>query len=277
MAGAPPDSPAARIDPNTLDSAWAGVGSLLVHGNVFSAVAIGPRHVLTAAHVTAEPAQVRFQLNAGASPEIIAARAVHRHPGFAAYDAAAPRDDLAVVVLARDLPAGTPIYPLYRRPIRAETVIVMVGYGASGTGDVGASLAGEAAVKRVGRNVIDGVATDARGRQIVFAIDFDGGVAPNRSGGGSLGNALESTYAAGDSGGPSFVCADGWGLHCDGGSWALVGINTFVAGVGTPPVPAGSFGTLGGGMLVPGYAQWIDEILAGPAAAPAGGPAEPLP
>jgi hypothetical protein len=262
MAGAPPDAPAARVDPNTVDSPWAGVGSLLVHGGVFSAAVIGPRHVLTAGHVAGDPAQVRFQLNAGPIPQVFEAQAVHRHPGFAGYDPKAPRDDLAVIVLARELPRSTPIYPLHRRTVRTETVIAMVGYGASGTGDAGATLGGEAGVKRVGYNVIDAVSTDAQGRQLVFVIDFDGGVAPNRSGGGTLGNQLESSFAAGDSGGPSFVCEAGWGLRCEGGRWALVGINTFVAAAGVPPSPAGSFGTIGGGMLVPGYAGWIDEVLA---------------
>src|SRR5512134_1607005 len=44
MAGAPPDSPEAHVDPNTATSPWAGVGSVIVNGNPFSGAVIGPRH-----------------------------------------------------------------------------------------------------------------------------------------------------------------------------------------------------------------------------------------
>ncbi len=50
----PPDSPANRVDPNTPDSRFAGVGSLRVNtatdGFICTATAISPNHVLTAAH-----------------------------------------------------------------------------------------------------------------------------------------------------------------------------------------------------------------------------------
>ena len=263
MAGAPPDSPAVRVDPNTPDSPWAGVGSLLVDGGVYSAVVIGPRHVLTAAHVAGNASHTRFQLNAGESPLVVQAQSVHRHHGFARYDPKQPRDDLAVIVLRDPLPAGTPVYALHRAGIATAnpTPIVMVGYGASGNGDSGPTVSPAANVKRVGRNQIDVVATDGQGLQRVFLFDFDGAGAPNLLGGPSLGNAVEATFAGGDSGGPSFVCEGGQGDGCVGGRWALLGINTFIMNPGDPAPPPSTFGTLGGGMLLPAYADWIDEVL----------------
>lgn len=53
VGGAAPDSPAARVDPNTTTSPWAGVGSVRVNGGVYSGALIGRRYVLTAAHVVA--------------------------------------------------------------------------------------------------------------------------------------------------------------------------------------------------------------------------------
>jgi hypothetical protein len=284
MAGAPPDSPDARVDANRADSPWAGVGSLLVGKGVFSAVAIGPRHVLTAGHVAGDPAGVRFQLNLeGDTPHLIAADAVYRHPGFARYDPKKPRDDLAVVVLSRALPPGTPIYPIHRAPATPHMSIVMVGYGASGNGDSGVTVSGSGSVKRVGRNQIDAVGVDEQGRQLVFLLDFDGGDARNLMGGGSLGNAVESNFAGGDSGSPSFVCEDGNGDRCEGGRWAVIGINSFIASPGDPPPSPSTFGTIGGGMLLPAYAEWIDSILSlshapQPPPAPGDKPAnEPVP
>jgi hypothetical protein len=262
MAGAPPDSADARADPNRSDSPWAGVGSLLVGKGVFSAVAIGPRHVLTAGHVAGDPTDVSFQLNlAGDAPHVIAAESVHRHPGFARYDPKRPRDDLAVIVLAEPLPPGTPVYPIHRSPATPHVTIVMVGYGASGNGDAGVTVSGSPSVKRVGRNQIDAVGVDEQGRQIVFLLDFDGGEARNLMGGETLGNEVESSFAGGDSGSPSFVCEAGNGERCAGGRWALVGINTFIAAPGDPPRKPSTFGTIGGGMLLSAYADWIDSVL----------------
>src|SRR5262245_26260976 len=37
MAGAPPDTPAIRVDPNTTASIWSGVGSLAIKGDTYNA------------------------------------------------------------------------------------------------------------------------------------------------------------------------------------------------------------------------------------------------
>ena len=136
MAGAPPDSPAARVDPNTATSAWAGVGSVVVNGHPFSGVVIGRRHVLTAGHVPGDPPHTKFQLNLGGeAAHVIAVAKVVRHPAFKNFDPQHPRDDLAILVLAEDVPAGVPIYPLHHGDIDPGAVLTFVGYGASGHGD----------------------------------------------------------------------------------------------------------------------------------------------
>jgi hypothetical protein len=264
MAGAPPDSPQARVDPNTADSPWAGVGSLIVNGSPYSGVVIGPLHVLTAAHVVSDPARARFRLNLGGSAAYtIAVRSVHRHPGFKNFDARHPRDDLAVVVLAEPVPKGVPIYPLHHGDITPGAVLTFVGYGASGHGDTGVTIGANPGVKRVGRNNADAFAQDAFGIKRAFVFDFDATGAENALGGQGLGNAQESSFAGGDSGGPSFLCEGGSGEDCAGGRWVVAGINTFVTGPRGQPAKVGVFGSLGGGMVVSAYVDWIEGVLAG--------------
>jgi len=262
MAGAPPDSPAARVDPNTTTSPWAGVGSLIVNGSPFSAVAIGRRHVLTAAHVAGDPANMRFQLNFGAdASHVIPVSHVYKHPGFAGFNPQKPKDDLAVVELGEDLPADVSTYPLHHEDLAPGTEFVMVGYGASGNGDVGVTVGANGAIKRVGRNVADLFGADQTGRKLVFLFDFDGGDAPNLMGGRTLGNDIESTFAVGDSGSPSFVCEHGFGENCWFGHWAVAGINTFVSAPKDSSAKPGTFGTVGGGILVAPYVEWIDHAM----------------
>jgi len=273
MAGASPDSPSARVDPNTTTSPWAGVGSLIVNGGTFSAVAIGPRHVLTAAHVVGDPAHMRFQLNFGTdASHVIPVSHVYKHPGFTGFNAQKPMDDLAVVELSEVLPADVPIYPLHREDLSPGTEFVMVGYGASGTGDVGVTVGANAAVKRVGRNAVDLFGADQTGRKLVFLFDFDGGDGPNLMGGRTLGNDVETTFAVGDSGSPSFVCEHGFWANCWFGHWAVAGINTFVSAPKESSAKPGTFGTVGGGVLVAPYVDWIEHAMSesnGAGAAPA--------
>ena len=262
MAGAPPDSPAAHVDPNTTTSPWAGVGSLIVNGSPFSAVAIGPRHVLTAAHVVGDPAHMRFQLNFGTDEShVIAVSHVYKHPGFTGFNPQKPMDDLAVVELSEAVPANVPIYPLHHGDVSPGTEFVMVGYGASGTGDVGVTIGANAAVKRVGRNAVDLFGADQAGRKLVFLFDFDGGEEPNLMGGRTLGNDVETTFAVGDSGSPSFVCEHGFWANCWFGHWAIVGINTFVSAPKESSAKPGTFGTVGGGVLVAPYVDWIEHTM----------------
>ena len=248
MAGKAPDSPAARIDANS-SSTFASVGSVIVSGAAYSGVAVAPRFVLTASHVAAAPAsQIQFVLNAGAEhTSVIQATSVTLYP-----TAAFPNDDLALIELATPLPAGIPIYPLMRQAIAVGRRIVLVGYGASGNGDVGVTVGGSSTVKRSGENIIDSIATNIDGSartSLFYLFDFDEPTGNGPSGGPTLGNAVETMLAGGDSGSPAFVV--------EGGSYRLVGINTFLAS--SERVPSG-FGARGGGMLLtrPEFLQWVD-------------------
>jgi len=264
----PPDTPEQRIDPNTQESLWAGVGSLTVLRpgtqtlqGVYSAVAIGPSHVLTAAHVVyrRSPDEVRFNLNYGADlTHQIAASEIHAHPDYSGFQrdpaSGVVHDDLAVVKLATPLPFGVPAYRIYPSPIAARAVLTLVGYGAGGDGVRGVTVSGSPSIRRVGKNVIDQVVRDNGGSGAfeVYLFDFDGpDASTNRMGGPTLGNNVEATLAGGDSGSPAFVTGP------RGGAW-LAGINTFVG----PDGPArDKFGGLGGGVLLYSYLRWIESVV----------------
>jgi len=269
LDGAPPDSPANRVDANTTHSPWAGVGSLSVQRGLFrarqgtyTAAAIDVRHVITAAHVVTgrDAADVHFNLNYGADlSHRIGAEAIDIHPDYAGFKpdprSGMVHDDLAIVRLDAALPFGVPLYAIRRSPVRTHTVITLVGYGAGGDGVNGGSASPSSSVKRVGRNVIDAAFRDNGGSDSleVYLFDFDGpDTSTNRLGGTTLGNTVEATVAGGDSGSPAFVPGPQ-------GSWLLIGVNTFVA-----PQSALNqrFGGMGGGVLLYPYAAWVDSVLA---------------
>lgn len=275
MAGAPPDSPTARVDANLATSPWAGVVAVRVDGSAtFSGVAIGRRHVLTAAHVVAglAPDRVRIRLNAGA-PLDLAVASIVVHPGFVGFNTPNLNDDLAIVILAADLPGSVPVYPLARSSPAQGTAFVAVGYGGSGQGDGSGRVGADPAVKRTGRNNADafGLDDDGSGRPELFYFDFDGGGQPNRIGGTGFGNAVETSMSSGDSGSPSFVA--------DTSPPQLFGVNTFLFAFPNGPADPGTFGTGGGGQVVASYATWIDATVAAtsPAAAAEGDGEAPLP
>jgi len=272
----PPDSPANRIDPNTVTSPWGGVGSLSVFKQgtsnllgTYTATAIGSWYVITAAHTVfnVAPADIRFNLNFGSDlSNQIGASAVYIHPDYAGFIrdpvTGVVHDDLAIIRLSAPLPAGVPVYEIQRSLVPAHTVATLVGYGASGDGVNGVTTGGSATVKRVGKNALDLAYRDNGGGSgfEVYVFDFDGPDATsNRIGGTTLGNAIEAALAGGDSGSPAFVPGAA-------GSWRIVGVNTFVG----PEAPANQkFGGYGGGILLYSYAPWIDGVITSPVPEPA--------
>jgi hypothetical protein len=258
MAGVAPDSPAARVDPNTASSPFAGVGSVVVNGDAVSGVVIASQYVLTAAHVASgqSPSSITFMLNlGGTTPWTSSVEAITVYPTFSF-----PYDDLAVLKLANPVPDGVPIYQMYSGTIATGLIIKLVGYGASGNGNAGVTVAGSSSVKRTGENVVDLLTStlDSSGLTSKFFLyDFDGPTGDGPLGGPTLGNSLETLVAVGDSGSPSFVINNG-GLQ-------LFGINTFVSdSPSTAPITY-EFGTVGGGIVAsdPRFASWLQTSTAG--------------
>ena len=252
MAGKAPDSAQARVDANTASSPWASVGSVVVNGSPYSGVAITREHVLTASHVvgSATPDKVQFVLNNGPTPQTFSAAEISVFPS-----ASFPYDDLAIIRLNVALPADLVIYPRIAGAPATGSVLTLVGYGASGNGDIGATVGGQKTVKRSGQNALDRIATsiDTSGRSSLFYLyDFDGPSGQGTFGGATLGNASETMVASGDSGSPAFLTGAG-GIQ-------LAGINTFVAAQSGGSLTY-TFGNLGGGILLsdPRFATWINE------------------
>lgn len=255
----------AGVDPPGADSPWAGVGAVDTGKGHYTGALIGPRHVLTAAHVVkGRPAEdIVFHLNLAEGRSLpLCARAVHVHPGFRGVKPNAGGvwfDDLAVVELAEPAPAGVPVYGLYVEFLLIKSMIAFVGYGRAGDGKRGAHLPGDRHTRRVGYNRIDALVRDSgEERPKAFLFDFDGPdyssnvFKPDQPINASLGPDMEATFAGGDSGAPVFVF--------DQGAWKIAGVAAFVLG---REGGKGLFGSLGGGMLVPAYLDWIRSVISG--------------
>lgn len=252
MGGALPDSAEKRVDADVPTSYWTSAVSVKVNGSIYSGVVVAPSYVLTAAHVTggAQPGTISVQINTHSVPVVAAVSAVTTFPG-----ASFPYDDLALLTLASPVSSDVRIPPILTQALPVHEPLMLVGYGASGHGDVGPLVGGAASVKRLGLNSVDAVqpTVDSSGRTSLFYFfDFDGPTGSGAMGAGTLGNGLEGGLAGGDSGSPAYV-------QIGGQRW-LAGINTFVA-----PAPGSitadfRFGTIGGGMLLsdPRFVSWLN-------------------
>jgi hypothetical protein len=271
MAGAPPDSPAARVDANVGTSPYAGVVAISVGGGTFSGVVIAPQYVLTAGHVAAAGAasSMVVTLHPGANAWTTTVLSATTYPGYSF-----PYDDLAILQLATPVPTSIPVYVMYGGPLQTGLTLLLAGYGESGNGNVGVSVAPSVTVKRTGANSLDALTDtldDSGLTSRFFIYDFDGPTGNGSLGGGTLGNSIETMVAVGDSGGPSFIQV--------GSSLQVLGINTFAASPIANQSPTYVFGEQGGGIVAadPRFASWLQATTRGTMPTAAGEADVPLP
>lgn len=268
------------IDRNSIDSPWAGVVSIGISGGgTYSGALIDAWHVLTAAHVVygnrATPGNIVVNLNAGADlSQSIGVDRVFIHPDYTTGNTAADKlfawhDDVAVLRLSRPAAAGVPVYPLFTGSLRDNRDITLAGYGNGGDG-----IGSGPALKRIGHNRVDDLRKDDEGGNQfeVLLFDFDGPtkasnvIGPAIAANLTLGEHVEAQFAGGDSGGPIFVN--------DNGTWKIAGIAAFNAGTELScdknaegkPINCGNtrFGSIGGGMVVAPYVDWIGSRMLTP-------------
>jgi hypothetical protein len=268
-AGAAPDSPANRVDPDTTTSPFAGVGFIEgtnPQGNAQygTATLIDSTHILTAAHVvdglSTANNNITFILNDGSTVDYTASS----YAIAPNYNPASNNDlgDLAIVTLSTPVP-NAPTYSLDLNPITSGTVVTFVGYGQSGDGVNGYSGSIDPTVKRTGQNAIDGTlfsdgtySPSYITGSPTYLFDFDGPAgSPNYLGGTTLGNDTETTIGNGDSGAPAFI-------QLANGQYQIAAIADFAVSFNSSGVVTGQFGDGGGGAVLSAYSSFLAPYAA---------------
>lgn len=300
VAGAPPDSPANRIDPNLPTSAFTGVVSINIRyfedgqllSFICSGTAIGANHVLSAGHcvdttgngnvidLTVPGQDVRVIVNNdgmfNAATDLITASKVTMHPdyqGFGVCPVGIPgqclNDDLAIIELSQPLPAGTATYGLSGSAPDLGSEFTMVGYGLSGTGILGYTVNPSFFVKRDGANIYDLFDNDDEADfnpfspQEVWYYDFDGTKSgQNRDTFCTLFGVCSAQLANDVE--THLGGGDSGGpsfIRDSNGNYTLVANNTF--GINFrygADATQGDFGDAGGGVLLYSYLEWIHTV-----------------
>jgi hypothetical protein len=220
-------------------------------------------HVITAAHVVCYAGtnqlvtnNVYVTFNLATGNVTIKAKMVTVNPNYTGNGMYTP--DMAIITLSQVAPTGVTGYDIYTGSENSiiGQVFEFYGYGLSGTGNTGATLA--YGTKREGENKYEATANEiyAAWTSNVLVYDFDDGLAANDALGVLLGindlglGNLEANSAEGDSGGPCFI------------NGKLVAIVT--AGVTTSAdvnsTTDSSFGELSFDTCVSTYANWINAV-----------------
>lgn len=235
-------------------SPWAGVGSLNVNGELFTATLIAPGYALTAAHVVAgsNVDNITFQTQGGLT-FASGVNAVFLNPAYTgstsgnAVGDPTIHADLAIVRLDSASPSTLPHYSVFGGALLHQT-LSLVSYGHSAT------------LATTGANKADLVLNSTQGQAESYVFDHDGPtlvtnrIGPNTPANGTLGATVEAGIVQGDSGSAAFVQVNG--------VWQLAGINTFALGFTAEPLVPGAFGTGGGGVVLSSYEPWISSVIA---------------
>jgi len=284
-AGMLPDSPAARIDPNTSASPYSGVVSINIRYDgssyICSGALVGKRSVVSAGHcvdtdgngtlvdINKPGSDVRVIFNSnGTYNAIMTAVKVSMNPDYQGFgncpvgvSGFCVNDDISVITLGEDAPASAKIYKIATNPVFSGERIMLAGYGTTGDGINGFTQGPAFNRKRTGGNYMDFYDGDDEqnfnGRAEVYYADFDGngrdtfcdfaGVCSP-----VLANNVETGIGGGDSGGPSFI-----NMY---GEMMLVANNTFGNSF---LYDDGQFGTYFGGVVLGGYADYLQRATNG--------------
>ncbi|MBR9791986.1 MAG: trypsin-like serine protease [Gammaproteobacteria bacterium] len=300
--------------PFTAAGEFTGVVSIEIirDGGVYicTGSAISPRHIITAAHCIERDDGSIMDLSAGTVSAVfsdggdfvdyIPSSSVVAHPDYLGFGVCAAtegagfsggclNDDIAILTLEEDIPAGVEIYDFYTGDIDSGDLFTMVGHGTTGNGlDGYTAFSSDWTNKRYGFNIPeffdcdDGsvAAPDRSGgysssaacpvafgsEAEVWYADFDGvadginwdyfcivfGVCGDAFGSDTTTGLFEANIGGGDSGGPSFV------YDSTNDKFLLAGNNTF--GINSSPVAYGGYGHIFGGNLYAPYLDWINSI-----------------
>ncbi|SHG42069.1 PEP-CTERM protein-sorting domain-containing protein [Massilia sp. CF038] len=285
-AGALPDSPAGRVDPNVAGSPYSGVVSINIRYDglsyICSGALVGKRSVVSAGHcvdtdgngalvdINKPGSDVRVVFNSnGTYNAVMTATKVsmnENYQGFGNCPVGVPgfcvNDDISVITLGEDAPASAKIYKVAVNPLLSGTRTYLAGYGTTGDGVNGYTQGPAFNIKRTGGNYVDLFDSDDEqnftgGPSEVWYADFDGGGRDtfcDFAGVCSpvLANNVETGIGGGDSGGPSFIYQYG--------ELMLVANNTFGNSF---LYDDGQFGTYFGGIVLGSYADYLQRATGG--------------
>jgi len=300
--------------PFTAAGEFTGVVSIEIirDGGVYicTGSAISSRHIITAAHCIERDDGSIMDLSAGTVSAVfsdggnfvdyIPSSSVVAHPDYlgfgvcsategAGFSGGCLNDDIAILTLEEDIPAGVEIYDFYTGDIDSGDLFTMVGHGTTGNGlDGYTAFSADWTNKRYGFNIPEifdcddasvpfpdrsgGFASSAAcpiefgSEAEVWYADFDGvadgtnwdyfcivfGICGDAFGSDTTTGLFEANIGGGDSGGPSFV------YDSTNDKFLLAGNNTF--GIDSSPVANGGYGHIFGGNLYAPYLDWINSI-----------------